>query len=88
MGKKCTRLSMKKRLGRKESDVVKEGGQSNETKELNKGSGEKGGSTEELVSTDVPKTVSTDVPKIVSTARPKLSTARPDVDAARQEDSA
>ncbi|GJT25488.1 hypothetical protein Tco_0895425 [Tanacetum coccineum] len=61
-------------------DVVKEGRQSNETEELNKGSGEKGGSTEELVSTVVPKTV--------STARPELSTARPDVDAARQEDSA
>ncbi|GJS36711.1 hypothetical protein Tco_0535093 [Tanacetum coccineum] len=60
-------------------DVVKEGRQSNETKELNKGSGEKGGSTEELVSTAVPKTV--------SSARPELSTARPDVDAARQEDS-
>ncbi|GJY88791.1 hypothetical protein Tco_0503419 [Tanacetum coccineum] len=48
--------------------------------ELNKGSGEKGGSTEELVSTAVPKTV--------STARPELSTTRPDVDAAWQEDSA
>ncbi|GJR76671.1 putative ribonuclease H-like domain-containing protein [Tanacetum coccineum] len=61
-------------------DVVKEGRQSNETEELNKGSGEKGGSTEELVSNVEPKTV--------STARPELSTARPDVDAARQEDSA
>ncbi|GJV13629.1 hypothetical protein Tco_1355170 [Tanacetum coccineum] len=60
-------------------DVVKEGRQSYETKELNKGSGDKGGSTKELVSTAVPKTV--------STARPELSTARPDVDAARQEDS-
>ncbi|GJR28075.1 putative ribonuclease H-like domain-containing protein, partial [Tanacetum coccineum] len=109
--KSVKRLSMKKRLGRKESiskqgrknakpeptldafddldadgrdymeteDVVKEGRQSNETEELNKGSGEKGGSTKELVSTAVPKTV--------STARPELSTARPDVDAARQEDS-
>ncbi|GKA25840.1 hypothetical protein Tco_0711949 [Tanacetum coccineum] len=57
-----------------------EGRQSNETEELNKGSGKKGGSTEELVSTTKPKTV--------STARPKLSTARPDVDAARKEDSA
>ncbi|GKC97030.1 hypothetical protein Tco_1162472 [Tanacetum coccineum] len=54
-------------------DVVKEGKQSNETEELNKGSGEKGGSTEELVSTAKPKIV---------------STARPDIDAARQEDSA
>ncbi|GKB48082.1 hypothetical protein Tco_0898835 [Tanacetum coccineum] len=114
VGKKRSvqRLSMKKRLGRKESvskqgrknakpeptldafndldadgrdyieteDVVKEGRQSNETEELNKGSGEKGGSTKELVSTIVPK--------IVSTARPELSTARPDVDVARQEDSA
>ncbi|GJY57473.1 hypothetical protein Tco_0456588 [Tanacetum coccineum] len=53
-------------------DVVKEGRQSNETEKLNKGSGDKGGSTKELVSTAVPKTV---------------STARPDVDAARQEDS-
>ncbi|GJS74496.1 copia protein [Tanacetum coccineum] len=61
-------------------DVVKEGRQSNETEKLNKGSGDKGGSTKELVSTAVPKTV--------STARPELSTARPDVDAARQEDSA
>ncbi|GJT19677.1 putative ribonuclease H-like domain-containing protein [Tanacetum coccineum] len=110
--KSVKRLSMKKRLGRKESvskqgrknakpeptldafdeldvdgrdymeteDVIKEWRQSNETKELNKGSGEKGGSTEELVSTAIPK--------IVSTARPELSTARPDVDAARQEDSA
>ncbi|GJY73056.1 putative ribonuclease H-like domain-containing protein [Tanacetum coccineum] len=40
----------------------------------------KGGSTEELVSTAVPKTV--------STARPELSTARPNVDATRKEDSA
>ncbi|GKE26631.1 hypothetical protein Tco_1442015, partial [Tanacetum coccineum] len=56
-------------------DVVKEGRQSNETEELNKGSGEKGGSTEELVSTGEPKTV--------STARSELSTTRPDVDAAR-----
>ncbi|GKC14196.1 hypothetical protein Tco_1010978 [Tanacetum coccineum] len=61
-------------------DIVKEGRQSNETEELNKGSGDKGGSTEELVSTVVPKTV--------STARPELSTARPDIDATRQEDSA
>ncbi|GKF88340.1 hypothetical protein Tco_0259217, partial [Tanacetum coccineum] len=110
------RLSMKRKLGRKESvskhgrknaklepildafddldadcrdymeieDVVKEGRQSNEIEELkltadtkdiakNKGSGEKGGSTKELV------------PETVSTARPELSTARPDVDAARQE---
>ncbi|GKA26025.1 hypothetical protein Tco_0712134 [Tanacetum coccineum] len=63
----------------KTKDVVKEGRQSNETKELNKGSGEKGGITKELVSTAIPKTI--------STARPELSTARPDVDAARQEDS-
>ncbi|GKE30149.1 hypothetical protein Tco_1445533 [Tanacetum coccineum] len=54
-------------------DVVKEGRQRNETKELNKGSGEKGGSAEELVSTAALKIV---------------STARLDVDAARQEDSA
>ncbi|GJS47104.1 putative ribonuclease H-like domain-containing protein [Tanacetum coccineum] len=85
--KSVKRLSMKKRLGRKEyvskqgrknakpkptldafddldadgrdymetKDVVKEGRQSNETEELNKGSGDKGGSTEELVSTAVPK---------------------------------
>ncbi|GJQ95103.1 hypothetical protein Tco_0006242 [Tanacetum coccineum] len=51
----------------------------NETEELNKGSGEKGGSTEELVSIAVPKTV--------STTRPELSTARPDVDSTRQENS-
>ncbi|GJR78333.1 hypothetical protein Tco_0149118 [Tanacetum coccineum] len=61
-------------------DVVKERRQSNETEEFNKGNGEKGGSTEEPVSTAVPK--------IISTARPELSTARPDVDVARQEDSA
>ncbi|GJT99844.1 hypothetical protein Tco_1110183 [Tanacetum coccineum] len=110
--KSVKRLSMKKRLGRKEfvskhgrknakpeptlddfddldadgrdymetKDVVKERRKSNETEELNKGSGEKGGSTKELVSTVVPKTV--------STARPKLTTARQDVDAARQEVSA
>ncbi|GJS52158.1 hypothetical protein Tco_0625520 [Tanacetum coccineum] len=110
--KSMQRLSMKKRLGRKESiskhgrrnakpeptldafddldadgrdymeteDVVKEGRQSNVTKGLNKGSSKKGGSIEELVSTAEPKTV--------STARPELSTVRPDVDAARQEDSA
>ncbi|GJW91064.1 hypothetical protein Tco_0168617 [Tanacetum coccineum] len=108
-----SRLSMKRKLGRKDSiskqgrknakpkheptldafddldangrdymekeDVLKEGRQSNETEEFNKGSGEKGGSTKGPVSTVVPK--------IVSTARPELSTARPDVDAARQEDS-
>ncbi|GKA38311.1 hypothetical protein Tco_0730862 [Tanacetum coccineum] len=54
-------------------DVVKEGRQSNETEEFNKGSGEKGGSAEGPVSNAIPKIV---------------STARPDVDAARQEDSA
>ncbi|GJZ50747.1 hypothetical protein Tco_0605262 [Tanacetum coccineum] len=53
-------------------DVLKEGRKSNETEDFNKGSGEKGGSTEGPVSTTIPKTV---------------STARPDVDAARQEDS-
>ncbi|GKB18036.1 hypothetical protein Tco_0851959 [Tanacetum coccineum] len=101
-----SRLSMKRKLGRKESvskqgrknakpkpeptldafndldadgrdymetkDVVKEGRQSNETGEFNKGSGEKGGSTKGQVNTAVPKTVNTD---------------RPNVDAARQEDS-
>ncbi|GJV33925.1 ribonuclease H-like domain, gag-pre-integrase domain protein [Tanacetum coccineum] len=104
--KSVKRLSMKKRLGRKESvskqgrknaipeptldafndldadgrdymeteDVVKEGRKSNESEEL-----KKGGSTKELVSTAIPKTI--------STARLELSTARPDVDAARQEDS-
>ncbi|GKD29720.1 copia protein [Tanacetum coccineum] len=109
--KSVKRLSMKKRLERKEyvsnqgrknakpeptldalddldaddrdyietKDVVKEGRQSNEIEELNKGSGEKRGSIEELVSTAITKTI--------STARPELSTARPDVDAARQEDS-
>ncbi|GKE55765.1 hypothetical protein Tco_1494950 [Tanacetum coccineum] len=61
-------------------DIVKEGRQNNETKELNKGSGEKGGSTKELVSTAGPK--------IVSTARRDVDAARPDADAARQEDSA
>ncbi|GJY17438.1 putative ribonuclease H-like domain-containing protein [Tanacetum coccineum] len=113
--KSVKRLSMKKRLGRKEyvskqgrknakpkptldafddfdadgrdymetEDVVKEGRQSNETDELNKGSGDKGGSTEELVEELVSA-----VPKIVSTARPELSTARPDVNVARQKDSA
>ncbi|GJS75215.1 hypothetical protein Tco_0725096 [Tanacetum coccineum] len=113
-------LSMKKRLGRKESvskqgrknakpeptldafddldadgwDYMEtEGRQSNEIEELNKGSGEKGGSTEELVSTVGPKTVSTVRPEL-STARPDVDAARldvdaarPDVDAARQEDS-
>ncbi|GJU04113.1 hypothetical protein Tco_1114451 [Tanacetum coccineum] len=83
--KSVKRLLMKKRLGRKEFGLHGNRGcckrrQSNETEELNKGSGKKGRSTEELVSTVVPKTV--------STARPELSTARPDVDAARQEDSA
>ncbi|GJU85249.1 hypothetical protein Tco_1292795 [Tanacetum coccineum] len=73
-----------KKLKRK-WDVVKEGRQSNETGELNKGSGDKGGSTKELVSTAVPKTVSTARPDL-STARPDLSTARPDIDAASQED--
>ncbi|GJX43841.1 hypothetical protein Tco_0260517 [Tanacetum coccineum] len=67
-------------------DVVKEGRQSNETDKLNKGSGDKGGSTKELFSTVVPKSISTARPEL-STARPELSTVRPDVDAARQEDS-
>ncbi|GJZ82669.1 hypothetical protein Tco_0647842, partial [Tanacetum coccineum] len=63
-------------------EVVDEGRQSGETKEVkltddtevveDKGSGDKGGNAEELVSTD----------------RPEVSTARPDIDAARQEDSA
>ncbi|GJU62609.1 hypothetical protein Tco_1244444 [Tanacetum coccineum] len=63
-------------------EAVDEGRQSGETKEVkltddtevveDKGSGDKGGNAEELV----------------STARPEVSTARPDIDAARQEDSA
>ncbi|GKC01409.1 hypothetical protein Tco_0987545 [Tanacetum coccineum] len=63
-------------------EVVDEGRQSGETEEVkltddtevveDKGSGDKGGNAEELV----------------STARPEVSTARPDIDAARQEDSA
>ncbi|GJX91567.1 hypothetical protein Tco_0344893 [Tanacetum coccineum] len=61
-------------------EAIDKGRQSGETDELNKGSGDKGGSTKELVTTAVPKTA--------STARPELSTARPNVDAARQEDSA
>ncbi|GKE49894.1 hypothetical protein Tco_1481152, partial [Tanacetum coccineum] len=62
-------------------EVVDEGRQSGETKEVkltddtevveDKGSGDKGGNAEELV----------------STARPEVSTARPDIDDARQEDS-
>ncbi|GJV29413.1 hypothetical protein Tco_1385861 [Tanacetum coccineum] len=103
--KSVKRLSIKKKLGRKES--VSKQGRKNAKPELNldafddldadgrdymeiedvvkerrqnKGSGDKSGSTKELVSTAVPKTV--------STARPELSTARPDVNAARQEDSA
>ncbi|GKB94529.1 hypothetical protein Tco_0980666 [Tanacetum coccineum] len=73
-----SRLSMKRRLGMKESGLhgnrgcCKKGRQSNETEEFNKGSGEKGGSTEGPVSTTVPK--------IVNTARPELSTASPDVE--------
>ncbi|GJW75551.1 putative ribonuclease H-like domain-containing protein [Tanacetum coccineum] len=61
---------------------VDKGRQSGETEEVkltddtevveDKGSGDKGGNAEELV----------------STARPEVSTARPDIDAARQEDSA
>ncbi|GJY62560.1 hypothetical protein Tco_0463217 [Tanacetum coccineum] len=61
-------------------DVVKEGRQSNETEVFNKGNGKKGGSTKGPVSTAISKTV--------SIARHELSTARPDVDAARKEDSA
>ncbi|GKB03019.1 hypothetical protein Tco_0831108 [Tanacetum coccineum] len=62
-------------------EAVDEGRQSGETEEVkltddtevveDKGSGDKGGNAEELV----------------STARPEVSTARPDIDAARQEDS-
>ncbi|GKD93021.1 hypothetical protein Tco_1372858, partial [Tanacetum coccineum] len=78
--KSVKRLSMKKRDYIETEDFVKEGRQSNETGELNKGHGEKGGSAKELVSTAVPK--------IVSTARLEISTVRPDVDAARQEDNA
>ncbi|GJV63162.1 hypothetical protein Tco_1473990 [Tanacetum coccineum] len=74
-------------------EPVNEGRQSRETEEVklttdteeiakDKGSGEKGRSTEELVSTAEPE--------IVSTARPEVSTigiVEPEVDAARQEDS-
>ncbi|GJT75377.1 hypothetical protein Tco_1042102 [Tanacetum coccineum] len=62
-------------------EAVDKGRQSGETEEVkltddtevveDKGSGDKGGNAEELV----------------STARPEVSTARPDIDAARQEDS-
>ncbi|GJV39184.1 hypothetical protein Tco_1417624 [Tanacetum coccineum] len=63
-------------------EAVDEGRQSGETEEVkltddtkvvkDKGTGDKGGNVEELV----------------STARPEVSTARPDINAARQEDSA
>ncbi|GJT15687.1 hypothetical protein Tco_0874393 [Tanacetum coccineum] len=63
-------------------EAVDEGRQSGETEEVkltddievveDKGSGDKGGNVEELV----------------STARPEVSTTRPDIDAARQEDNA
>ncbi|GJV98548.1 hypothetical protein Tco_1553800 [Tanacetum coccineum] len=75
-------------------EVMNEGRQSNETKELNldvdteviaedKGSGEKGGSTVDTARLEV----DTARPE-VDTARPKVDTARPDVDVARQEISA
>ncbi|GJW52042.1 hypothetical protein Tco_0093393 [Tanacetum coccineum] len=62
-------------------EAVDKGRQSNETEKLNldakdKGSGEKGGSTKELVSTTVPKIVSTARPD-VDTARQEVSTAEP-----------
>ncbi|GJZ70620.1 hypothetical protein Tco_0634471 [Tanacetum coccineum] len=68
-------------------DVVKEGRQSNETEVFKlttdteeiakeKGSGEKGGSTEELVSTAIPETISTARPD-VSTDVLEVSTATP-----------
>ncbi|GJS13473.1 hypothetical protein Tco_0407945 [Tanacetum coccineum] len=69
-------------------EVVDKERQSGETEEVkltddtevveDKGSGDKGGNVEELVSTTRPE---------VSTARPEVSTTRPDIDAARQEDS-
>ncbi|GJT59044.1 putative ribonuclease H-like domain-containing protein [Tanacetum coccineum] len=88
--KSVKRLSMKKRLGRKESrmltldafnDLDADGRDYMEIEDVvkegrqgieaeDKGSSEKGGSTKELVSTVIPEIV---------------STARPDVDAARQE---
>ncbi|GJX22221.1 hypothetical protein Tco_0226666 [Tanacetum coccineum] len=82
--KSMKRLSMKKRFGKREfymgiKEAMDKGMQSGETEEVkltddtkvvkDKGSGDKGGNVEELV----------------STARPKVSTARPDIDAARQE---
>nr|GEW95136.1 hypothetical protein [Tanacetum cinerariifolium] len=77
--KSVQRLSMKKRFGKKESELVSEGRLSEETKELklttnikeiaqDKGSGKKGGSTEELVSTSRPED---------STVRPNVGTADP-----------
>ncbi|GKE18453.1 hypothetical protein Tco_1426030, partial [Tanacetum coccineum] len=79
-------------------EPVDEGRLSEETKEVkltvdteemakDKGSGEKSGSTKELVSTAEPETVSTARPA-VSTAKPTVGTAESEVDAARQEDSA
>ncbi|GJZ45402.1 putative ribonuclease H-like domain-containing protein, partial [Tanacetum coccineum] len=84
--KSVKRLSMKKRFGKKESymeteEAVDEGRQSGESEEVkltddtevveDKSSGDKGGNAKELV----------------STARPEVSTTRPYIDAARQEDS-
>ncbi|GKA24062.1 hypothetical protein Tco_0710095 [Tanacetum coccineum] len=83
---KCVnRLSIKKRFIKEfymeTKEAVDEGRQCGETEEVNltddtevvedKGSGDKGGNAE----------------KLVSTARLEVSTARPDIDAARQEDS-
>ncbi|GJY04390.1 putative ribonuclease H-like domain-containing protein [Tanacetum coccineum] len=94
--KSMRRLSLKKRLGQKESvskqgrknakpgptlddntfdDLDADGVEYMETED-DKGSGEKGGSSDELVSTAVPKTVSTARPD-VSTAIPEVSTATP-----------
>ncbi|GJV01851.1 putative ribonuclease H-like domain-containing protein [Tanacetum coccineum] len=128
--KSVHKLSLKKRIGKKESvskqgrktakptlddstlndldadhgmeymeteEPVDEGRLSEETKEVkltadteemakDKGSGEKGGSTKELVSTAKPEIVSTARPA-VSTAKPTVGTAESEVDAARQEDS-
>ncbi|GKF45724.1 hypothetical protein Tco_0135526, partial [Tanacetum coccineum] len=83
--KSVKRLSMKKRLGKKES--VSKQGRKNAKPEPNFDAVDDldADLSHGMDYRIVVKEVSTAVPETVSTARPEVSTARPDVDAARQE---
>ncbi|GKC39823.1 putative ribonuclease H-like domain-containing protein, partial [Tanacetum coccineum] len=85
--KSVKRLSMKKKLGRKEY-VSKQGRKNAKPKPTLYAFDDLDADGRDYMETEDVVKEGRQIPKTVSTARPELSTTRPNVDAARQEDSA